>query len=220
MRNKLKESVGREALKYIKDHTIIGIGTGSTVEYFIKALHDIKGQIKGAVSSSNASSDQLKKLGIPLYSLNNLDILDVYIDSADEIDVHMQMIKGGGGALTKEKIIAFAAKKFICIVDNSKTVDVLGRRGPLPVEVIPMARSIVSKELIKLGGLPEYRNGIITDNGNSILDVYNMSIINASLLEQKINNIPGVVSVGIFAQRKADIVLIGTNHGVETLVNK
>lgn len=218
IKNKLKESVGWEALKYIKDHSIIGVGTGSTVMYFIQALNSIKERLEGVVSSSNSSSDQLKKLGIPLCSLNNLDVLDIYIDSADEIDSHMQMIKGGGGALTKEKIIAFAAKKFICIVDISKKVKILGRRGPLPVEVIPMARSVVSKELIRLGGLPEYRYGTITDNGNSILDVYNMNIINASLLEQKINNIPGVVSVGIFAQRRADIVLIGTQNGVETLV--
>lgn len=218
IQNKLKEAVGWEALKYIKAHMIIGIGTGSTIAYFIQALASIKGKIEGVVSSSNNSSNQLKKLGIPLYNLNNLDVVDVYVDSADEIDAHMQMIKGGGGALTKEKIIAFAAKKFICIVDSSKKVDVLGRRGPLPVEVIPMARSVVSKELIRLGGLPEYRYGTITDNGNSILDVYNMNIINASLLEQKINNIPGVVSVGIFAQRKADIVLIGTQNGIETCV--
>lgn len=218
MNNKLKEAVGWAALKYIKAHTIIGVGTGSTVAYFIKALGSIKEQVEGVVSSSNNSSDQLKKLGIPLYNLNNLDAVDVYIDSADEIDIHMQMIKGGGGALTKEKIIAFAAKKFVCIIDSSKKVEVLGSRGPLPVEVIPMARSVVSKELIRLGGLPEYRWGTITDNGNSILDVYNMNILDASLLEQRINNIPGVVSVGIFAQRRADIVLIGTKNGIETYI--
>lgn len=217
-KNKLKEAVGWAALRYVKDHTIIGIGTGSTVAYFIQALSSIKEQIEGVVSSSNSSSNQLKKLGIPLYNLNNLDVVDVYVDSADEIDSHMQMIKGGGGALTKEKIIAFAAKKFICIIDSSKKVEVLGRRGPLPVEVIPMARSVVSRELIRLGGVPEYRCGTITDNGNSILDVYNMNIINASLLEQKINNIPGVVGVGIFAQRKADVVLIGTQDGIETCI--
>lgn len=216
--DKLKEAVSWEALKYVKNNEIIGIGTGSTITYFIQALSSIKEQVEGVVSSSNSSSNQLKKLGIPLYNLNNVDVLDVYIDSADEIDSHMQMIKGGGGALTKEKIIAFAAKIFICIVDISKKVDVLGRRRPLPVEVIPMARSIVSKELIRLGGVPEYRYGVVTDNGNSILDVYNLNIVNASLLEKKINNIPGVVSVGIFAQRRADIVLIGTQYGIETLV--
>lgn len=215
--NKLKEAVGWEALKYIKSHTVIGVGTGSTVTYFIQALNSIKEKVEGVVSSSVDSSNQLKKLGIPLYNLNHLDTLEIYIDSADEIDAHMQMIKGGGGALTKEKIIAFAAKKFICIVDSSKKVEVLGR-GPLPVEVIPMARSVVSKELIRLGGSPEYRYGTITDNGNNILDVYNMNIIDASLLEQKINNIPGVVSVGIFAQRKADVALIGTKDGIEILV--
>lgn len=215
--DKLKEVVGWEALKYINTNTVIGIGTGSTVTYFIQALGSIKEKINGVISSSHDSSKQLKKLGIPVYNLNNIDNLEVYVDSADEIDTHMQMIKGGGGALTKEKIIAFAAKKFICIVDSSKKVEVLGR-GPLPVEVIPMARTIVAKELIRLGGLPEYRYGTITDNGNNILDVYNMNIVNAELLEQKINNIPGVVGVGIFAQRRADIALISTNDGIEILI--
>lgn len=215
--DKLKEAVGWEALKYIQSNTIIGIGTGTTITYFIKALSSIKEKIDGVVSSSHHSSMQLEKLGIPVYNLNNIDTLEVYIDSADEVDMNMQMIKGGGGALTKEKIIAFAAKKFICIIDSSKQVDVLGK-GPLPVEVIPMARSIVSKELIRLGGLPEYRHGIITDNGNNILDVYNMRIVNASLLEQRINNIPGVVSVGLFAQRRADIVLVSTKKGIEILI--
>lgn len=215
--DKLKEAVSWAALKYIKANTIIGIGSGSTVTYFIKALASIKEKVDGVVSSSNNSSDQLKKIGIPLYSLNNVDNLEIYIDSADEVDMHMQMIKGGGGALTKEKIIAAAAKQFICIIDSSKQVDMLGR-GPLPVEVIPMARTLVAKELIRLGGLPEYRCGTITDNGNSILDVYNINIVNAVLLEEKINNIPGVVSVGIFAQRRADIVLIGTKNGIEILM--
>lgn len=216
---KLKEAVGWEALKYVKANTIIGIGTGSTIAYFIKALESIKEKIDGVVSSSNYSSNQLKKIGIPLCSLNTVNNLEVYIDSADEIDTHMQMIKGGGGALTQEKIIAFAAKKFICIADSSKQVKVLGRRGPLPIEVIPMARTVVAKELIKLGGLPEYRQGIITDNGNSILDVYNMNILDAVLLEQKINNIPGVVSVGLFAQRRADIALIGTKNGIKIIIS-
>lgn len=218
-KDKLKELVGWEALKYVKSNTIIGVGTGSTVTYFIKALSSIKEQIEGVVSSSNYSSMQLKQLGIPLCNLNHLNDLDIYIDSADEIDLHMQMIKGGGGALTKEKIIAFAAKKFVCIVDSSKQVNILGKKGPLPVEVIPMARSVVSKELIRLGGLPEYRNGVITDNGNNILDVYNMNITDAFLLEQRINNIPGVVTVGLFARRKADIVLVGTQKGIKILDN-
>lgn len=215
--DKLKEAVGWAALKYVKPNTILGIGTGSTVTYFIKALESMKEKINGVVSSSNDSSNQLKKLGFSLYNLNQVDNLEVYIDSADEIDENMQMIKGGGGALTKEKIIAFAAKKFICIVDSSKKVEILGR-GPLPVEVIPMARAMVSRELIRLGGLPEYRYGIITDNGNNILDVHNLNIVNALMLEQKINNIPGVVSVGIFAQRRADIALISTKNGIEVLV--
>lgn len=218
MRDELKKMVSWEALKHIQLNQIIGIGTGSTITYFIKALSSIKDKIEGAVSSSQHSSEQLKRLGIPLYNLNNLSQLDVYIDSADEVDVNMQMIKGGGGALTKEKIIATAAKKFICIIDSSKQVEILGR-GPLPVEVIPMARSLVAKELIRLGGVPEYRYDMITENGNNILDVYNMKIINAALLEKKINNIPGVVSVGIFACRRADIVLIGTKNGVKILTN-
>ncbi|URJ30121.1 ribose-5-phosphate isomerase RpiA [Blochmannia endosymbiont of Camponotus sp.] len=217
IKEKLKKSVGWAALKYIQSSRIIGIGTGSTITYFIEALNSIKEKIEGVVSSSNYSSNQLKKLGIPIYNLNNLDELDVYVDSADEIDTHMQMIKGGGGALTKEKIIAAAAKKFICIVDSSKQVNILGR-GPLPIEVIPMARSLVARELVRLGGLPEYRRNVITENGNNILDVYNMKISNASLLETKINNIPGVVSVGIFAQRRADIVLIGTKEGIKTII--
>ncbi|URJ27939.1 ribose-5-phosphate isomerase RpiA [Candidatus Blochmannia vicinus] len=216
-KEKLKKSVGWAALKYIQSSKIIGIGTGSTITYFIEALNSIKEKIEGVISSSNYSSNQLKKLGIPIYNLNNLNGLDVYVDSADEIDAHMQMIKGGGGALTKEKIIAAAAKKFICIVDSSKQVNILGR-GPLPIEVIPMARSLVARELVRLGGLPEYRHNVITENGNNILDVYNMKISNASLLETKINNIPGVVSVGIFAQRRADIVLIGTKEGIKTIV--
>lgn len=217
MNDKLKEAVGWEALKYVQANTIIGIGTGSTVTYFIKALASVKRKIDGVVSSSDDSSNKLKKLGIPIYNLNNINNLEVYIDSADEIDTHMQMIKGGGGALTKEKIIAFAAKKFICIVDSSKQVEILGR-GPLPVEVIPMARSVVTRELIRLGGLPEYRHGIITDNGNIILDVYNMNIVNAVSLEKKINHIPGVVGVGIFAQRRADIALISTTNGVNVFI--
>ncbi|URJ32003.1 ribose-5-phosphate isomerase RpiA [Blochmannia endosymbiont of Camponotus modoc] len=216
VQNKLKKSVGWAALKYIQSSRIIGVGTGSTVTYFIEALNSIKEKIEGVVSSSNYSSNQLKKIGIPLCNLNSLHELDVYVDSADEIDSHMQMIKGKGGALTKEKIIAAAAKKFICIVDSSKQVNILGR-GPLPIEVIPMARSLVARELVRLGGLPEYRHNVITDNGNNILDVYNMKIVNASLLETKINNIPGVVSVGIFAKRRADIVLIGTREGIKII---
>lgn len=219
MKDELKKLVAWEALKYIQLNQIVGVGTGSTVTYFIEALGSIKENIEGAVSSSKHSSEQLKKMGIPLYNLNNVGQLDIYIDSADEIDVNMQMIKGAGGALTKEKIIATAAKKFVCIVDSSKQVEMLGR-GPLPVEVIPIARSLVAKELIRLGGMPEYRCSMVTENGNSILDVYNMKIVNATLLEKKINNIPGVVSVGIFAQRRADIVLIGMKEGVKTLTHK
>lgn len=218
MRDALKKLVGWAALKYIRSNQIIGVGTGSTIKYFIEALSSIQEKIEGAVSSSQHSSEQLTAIGIPLYNLNNVDTLDIYVDSADEIDLHMQMIKGGGGALTKEKIIATAAKKFVCIVDSSKQVEILGR-GPLPVEVIPIARSLVARELIRLGGTPEYRHNIVTENGNSILDVYNMKILDAFVLEQKINNIPGVVSVGIFAQRKADVVLIGTKKGVKTIIS-
>lgn len=194
----------------------MGVGTGSTASHFIDALATMKGQIEGAVSSSEASTAKLKSYGIPVFDCNEVDSLDIYVDGADEINHQMQMIKGGGAALTREKIIAAVAKTFVCIVDESKQVDVLGK-FPLPVEVIPMARSYVARELVKLGGLPEYRENVVTDNGNVILDVYNLTILNPIELENKINSIAGVVTVGLFANRGADIVLMGTSEGVKTI---
>ncbi|WP_282807480.1 ribose-5-phosphate isomerase RpiA [Hafnia alvei] len=214
--DELKKAVGWEALKYVKPGTIVGVGTGSTAAHFIDALGTMKGQIEGAVSSSDASTEKLKSLGITVFDLNEVDSLDIYVDGADEINGHMQMIKGGGAALTREKIVAAVAKKFICIVDSSKQVDILGN-FPLPVEVIPMARSYVARELVKLGGQPEYRQGVLTDNGNVILDVHNLKIMDAIALEQQINGIAGVVTVGLFANRGADVALVGSADGVKTI---
>ena len=214
--DELKKAVGWAALDYVTPGTIVGVGTGSTAAHFIDALGSIKHQIEGAVSSSDASTLKLKSLGIPVFDLNEVDSLAVYVDGADEINPQMQMIKGGGAALTREKIIAAVADKFICIADASKQVDVLGG-FPLPVEVIPMARSYVARELVKLGGLPEYRQHVVTDNGNIILDVHNLSIVNPTELERAINALPGVVTVGLFAARGADIALIGGPDGVKTI---
>ena len=213
--NAKKQAVGRAAIKYVEPDTIIGVGTGSTVNYFIDALADIKHQIAGAVSSSVASTERLKALGIDVFELNEVDSLSIYVDGADEVTEHKHMIKGGGAALTQEKIVSAVAKTFVCIVDNSKEVGVLGK-FPLPVEVIPMARSYVARELVKLGGDPVYRNGVVTDNGNVILDVHNLEILNPVELEKAINNIPGVVTNGIFALRGADIVLVASDDGVAT----
>lgn len=204
----LKKSAAIEALDYIKNDMIIGVGTGSTVNYFIDALKSVKGKIEGAVASSVATAEKLKSLSIPLIDLNSVDALPLYIDGADEINSARQMIKGGGGALTREKIIAAVAEKFICIADPSKQVDLLGT-FPVAVEVIPMARSYVARQIVKLGGDPVYRQGFITDNGNVILDVYNFKILEPIALEQKLNNITGVVSNGIFAARPADVLLLG-----------
>lgn len=214
--DELKKAVGWAALEFVKPGTIVGVGTGSTASHFIDALATMKGQIDGAVSSSVVSTEKLKSYGIPVLDCNDVDSLDVYVDGADEIDHHMNMIKGGGAALTREKIVAAIAKKFICIVDESKRVDILGK-FPLPVEVIPMARSYVARELVKLGGQPEYRQNVVTDNGNVILDVYNLEILNPAELENKINGIAGVVTVGLFANRGADVVLMGTQDGVKTI---
>ena len=209
-----KKAAARAALKYIKDDAIVGVGTGSTVNYFIDALADVKHKIQGAVSSSNVSTERLKAMGIDVFDLNSVDKFDIYIDGADEITQHKHMIKGGGAALTREKIVAAVAEKFICIIDDTKQVPMLGQ-FPLPVEVIPMARSYVAREIVKLGGDPAYRQGIVTDNGNVILDVYNLTILNPVELERQLNAIVGVVTNGLFADRGADIVLIGTNNGVE-----
>ncbi|WP_187488499.1 ribose-5-phosphate isomerase RpiA [Duffyella gerundensis] len=214
--DELKKAVGWAALEYVQPGTIVGVGTGSTAAHFIDALGTIKHQIDGAVSSSEASTLKLKALGIPVFDLNEVDSLAIYVDGADEINPQMEMIKGGGAALTREKIIAAVATKFICIADASKEVDVLGH-FPLPVEVIPMARSFVARELVKLGGLPEYRQHVITDNGNIILDVHNLRIMEPIALEQAINALPGVVTVGLFAARGADVALIGGPNGVRTI---
>ncbi|MBM5573979.1 ribose-5-phosphate isomerase RpiA [Deefgea sp. CFH1-16] len=214
--NELKEAVGRAAVAYVPENCIVGVGTGSTANYFIDALAEIKGQIKGAVSSSEASVARLKSHGIPVFDLNTIDDLPVYVDGADEINHQLQMIKGGGAALTREKIIAAVAGQFICICDESKLVDVLGS-FPLPVEVIPMARSYVARELVKLGGHPAYREGVVTDNGNIIIDVHGLSISQATVLETQINQIVCVVTNGLFAHRRADVLLLGTANGVKTI---
>ncbi|MGK2946689.1 MAG: ribose-5-phosphate isomerase RpiA [Candidatus Malihini olakiniferum] len=214
--DELKKAVGWAALDHVHLDTIIGVGTGSTAAHFIDALGSIKHQIKGAVSSSVASTEKLTSLGIPVFDSNEVDELDIYVDGADEINPHMQMIKGGGAALTHEKIIAAIARQFICIVDASKQVDILGK-FPLPVEVIPMARAYVARELVKLGGQPIYRQGIVTDNGNVILDVHNLDISDVIAVENRINGIVGVVTVGLFANRSADIALVGTVDGVKTM---
>ena len=214
--DEMKKAVGWAALGYVQPNTIIGVGTGSTVNCFIDALASIKDQIKAAVSSSEASTLRLKALGIPVMDLNEVDSFDFYIDGADEINGQMEMIKGGGAALTREKIVAAVAKRFVCIVDSGKVVDVMGR-FPLPVEVIPMAREFVARELRKLGGEPVYRSGVITDNGNQILDVHGLQITNAKQLEEQINNIVGVVTVGLFAKRGADVALVGSPDGVRTI---
>ena len=214
--DEMKKAVGWAALGYVQPNTIIGVGTGSTVNCFIDALASIKDQIKAAVSSSEASTLRLKALGIPVMDLNEVDSFDVYIDGADEINGQMEMIKGGGAALTREKIVSAVAKRFVCIVDSGKVVDVMGR-FPLPVEVIPMAREFVARELRKLGGEPVYRSGVITDNGNQILDVHGLQITNAKQLEEQINNIVGVVTVGLFAKRGADVALVGSPDGVKTI---
>ncbi|GAA6186245.1 ribose-5-phosphate isomerase RpiA [Aliiglaciecola sp. NS0011-25] len=208
-----KRAAAEAAIKFVTDDSVIGVGTGSTVHYFISALEKVKYKIKGAVSSSDDSTAKLKAMGIEVFDLNSVDNFDIYVDGADEITKHKHMIKGGGAALTREKIVAAVAKKFVCIIDDSKQVPVLGA-FPLPVEVIPMARSFVARELVKLGGDPEYRQGVITDNGNVILDVHNLKILNPVELEKQINQIPGVVTNGLFAMRAADIVLVATDTEV------
>lgn len=214
--DELKKAVGWAALDYVQPGTVVGVGTGSTAAHFIDALGTIKHQIDGAVSSSEASTARLQALGIPVLDLNQIDALGVYVDGADEINDQLVMIKGGGAALTREKIIASVADKFICIADVSKQVAILGA-FPLPVEVIPMARSAVARTLVKLGGRPEYRQEVVTDNGNVILDVHGMEILDPIALENAINAIPGVVTVGLFANRGADVALIGGPDGVKTI---
>ena len=214
--NEMKKAAAIKALEFINDETIVGVGTGSTVNHFIDALATIKNRITGAVSSSEDSTQRLKAHGIEVFDLNGVDDLAVYVDGADEITKHMAMIKGGGAALTREKIVAAVAKKFICIADSSKLVNVLGD-FPLPVEVIPMARSYVARELVKLGGDPVYRQGVITDNGNVILDVYNLEILDPKTMETNINALVGVVTNGLFAHRGADILILGNAKGTQVI---
>jgi len=214
--DEMKNAAAIKALEFIENDTIVGVGTGSTVNFFIDALASMKNKITGAVSSSEESTKRLKAHGIEVFDLNSIDILDVYIDGADEITKHMAMIKGGGAALTREKIVAAVAKKFICIADDSKQVNLLGG-FPLPVEVIPMARSYVARELVKLGGDPVYRQGVTTDNGNVILDVHNLEILDPKKLEEQINGIVGVVTNGLFAIRGADILVLGSSDGIQVI---
>jgi ribose 5-phosphate isomerase A len=214
--DEMKKMVAEAALEYVEPGTIIGIGTGSTANHFIDFLAGIKGKIDGTVASSRASAERLAAHGIPVLDLNSAGELSVYIDGADESNHHLHLIKGGGGALTREKIVAACARKFVCIADGSKLVDVLGA-FPLPIEVIPMARSMVARELVKRGGQPVYREGFTTDNGNDILDVHNMEIMEPVKLEQELNNIPGVVTVGLFAIRPADVLLLGTEDGIKKI---
>ena len=213
--DELKQAVAREALKYVVDDAVVGVGSGSTVNFFIDALAALKGRIEGAVAASEASAQRLRKHGIRVFELNSVDALPVYVDGADEITDHLHMIKGGGGALTREKIVAAVAKKFVCICDASKRVPVLGK-FPLPVEVIPMARGHVGRELVRLGGQPVLRENYKTDNGNLILDCHNLNIADPPALEAELNNIAGVVTNGLFARRPADILLLGSAGGVTT----
>ena len=213
--DELKQAVARAAIEYVKPG-IIGVGTGSTANFFIDELSKIKHKIEAAVASSEATAKRLRSHGIEVVDLNSVNEIEVYVDGTDEITRHMHMIKGGGGALTREKIVAACAKKFVCIADGSKLVDVLGN-FPLPVEVIPMARSYVAREMVKLGGQPVLREGLTTDNGNIILDVHNLTILNPVELESRINQIAGVVTNGLFAMRGADVLLLGTAEGVKTL---
>ena len=214
--DELKRRVAEEALKHVVDDAVVGVGSGSTVNLFIDALARIKGRIEGAVAASEASAERLRGHGIRVFDLNAVDDVPVYVDGADEITEHLAMIKGGGGALTREKIVAAVAKRFVCICDASKLVPVLGK-FPLPVEVIPMARSYVGRELLRLGGQPELRENFRTDNGNLILDCYGLSIVDPPKLEAELNNIAGVVTNGIFARRRADLLLLGGAQGVRSL---
>ncbi|MFK5893668.1 MAG: ribose-5-phosphate isomerase RpiA [Pseudomonadota bacterium] len=213
--NEMKQAVAKAALKYVEIDTIIGVGTGSTANFFIDELATIKHQIKGAVASSQATADRLKGHGIEVFDLNMVDSMSVYVDGADETNKYMHLIKGGGGALTREKIVAAVADKFVCIIDESKEVGVLGN-FPLPVEVIPMARSYVAREIVKLGGEPVLREGFTTDNGNVILDIHSMDIMEPVKFENQLNSIVGVVTNGLFAARSADVLLVGTPDGVVT----
>ncbi len=211
--DELKKQVAAAALEQVKGESIIGVGTGSTVNFFIEMLADMKNQFEGTVSSSIGTTERLEKLGIPVLDLNEVNRVSVYVDGADEVNADKRMIKGGGAALTREKIVAAASDKFICIVDQSKRVEMLGA-FPLPVEVIPMSRSYVAREIAKMGGQPQWREGCVTDNGNHILDVHNLRILDPIEMEKAINDIPGVITNGLFAIRPADIVLVGEGDRV------
>lgn len=211
-----KQQAAKAALEYVVRDTIIGIGTGSTANHFIEALATIKHTIEGTVASSNATAERLKAKGIPVFDLNSVDEISVYVDGADEANRYLHLVKGGGGALTREKIVAAVSKQFVCIADDSKLVDVLGK-FPLPIEVIPMARSYVARQLVKIGGKPLWRDKFVTDNGNVILDVYNLEIAEPVKLETALNQITGVVTNGLFACRPADVLLLGSDKGVRTL---
>ena len=211
-----KRRVAEAAIKYVEDDMVVGVGTGSTVNFFIEELAKIKHRIDGAVSSSLATETLLKQHHIPILSLNSVNELPIYVDGADEANKHLHLIKGGGGALTREKIVAAVSKKFVCIIDDSKQVDVLGK-FPLPVEVIPMAQSYVAREIIKLGGQPELREGFTTDNGNIILDVHGIEILDPPKLEATINHITGVVTNGLFAMKPANVLLIADDDSIKTL---
>jgi ribose 5-phosphate isomerase A len=215
--DELKQAVARAAIRYVEDDGIVGVGTGSTANFFIDELAKMKHRIAGAVASSVKTAERLKGHGIFVEELNNVADLPVYVDGADEVTEHGAMIKGGGGALTREKIVAAVARKFVCIADGSKLVGKLGK-FPLPVEVIPMARSYVARQLVLLGGHPEWRMGFTTDNGNAILDVHGLAIVNPVEMEAKIRAIVGVVTVGLFAARGANVILLGTESGVRTIV--
>jgi ribose 5-phosphate isomerase A len=214
--DQLKQAVAREALKHVVEDAVVGVGSGSTVNFFIDALAAIKGRIEGAVAASEASAERLKRHGIRVFDLNSVDELPVYVDGADEVNEHLYMITGGGGALTREKIIAAVAKRFVCICDASKLVPVLGK-FPLPLEVIPMARSQVGRQLLALGGQPELRENTRTDNGNLIIDCHGLAIVDPPKLEAELNNIAGVVANGIFARRCADVLLLAEAQGVRAM---
>lgn len=213
-----KQAAAEAALDFIETGEILGVGTGSTTNFFIDALAKVKGKIDGVVSSSEASSERLRAIGLPVLDLNRTGDLSLYVDGADEATKHLHLIKGGGGALTREKIVASASRRFVCIVDQSKLSDHLGS-FPLPIEVIPMAQSLVARKIIAMGGQPELRAGFTTDNGNLILDVKNLDLTDPSSMEAKLNLLAGVVDNGLFAVRRADVLLVGTSHGVDQIKN-